>query len=430
MFIESIRETIKSQHLIPTGTRVVVGVSGGADSVALVRGLHELNIPIELAHLNHQLRGEASDADEAFVRALAEELNLPCKVYTEKVQTRAEQNGISIEMAARQARHDFFSTFENAVIALAHHADDQVETFILKLARGAGTDGLSGMSFTQQIGSLRIIRPLLSCSRAEIHDWLRTHGFTWREDASNTDENFLRNRVRHSILPLLERELNPNIRPSILRTMDILREESEWIDSSIADCRLPIADLPLATQRRSLRKWLFENAVEEVSFEAVEGILDLMKKGKGSTVYELNVTQRVIVEYGQPRFESGVPPSPRPSWNLHIEQGTGWKRDTADTVGALSAVASFHAAKVGDAPIKVRPFQPGDRMTPLGMTGSRKLQDIFTDLKVPRAQRGQIPIVVCRDEVIWIPGYRIATDWAVPDQESESIHVHLKRNRL
>ncbi|MBN2704729.1 MAG: tRNA lysidine(34) synthetase TilS [Pontiellaceae bacterium] len=428
MIAQTIRKTIDQQKLIPDGVQVVVGVSGGADSVALLRILHELGIPLIVAHLNHQLRGADADADEAFVRALAEELHLPLRVKAVDVKVLAASAGLSIEMAARQARHDFFAEFENAVIALAHHADDQVETFILKLVRGAGPDGLCGMSFVQQLGPLRLIRPMLNCSRAEIHDWLRTRGFSWREDASNADETFLRNRVRRRVLPLLA-ELNPNVRNHILRSMDILREESEWMDLSMADGRWPIAALPLAAQRRSLRKWLFENGAEEVRFEAVEGILGLMKKGEGTTVYELNGSQRVVVEYGRPRFESDALPPSRPAWVLTTERGFGWKRDRVHAVGTLPADASFNAAKVGDAPIEVRTFRPGDRMTPLGVKGSRKLQDIFTDLKLPHAQRDGVPVVVCRGEIIWLPGYRIAADWAVTSPTAEAVHVHIEKQR-
>ncbi len=433
MIAQTIRKTIDQQKLIPAGVQVVVGVSGGADSVALLRILHELDISPIAAHLNHQLRGADADADEAFVRALAEELDLPLCVKAVDVKALAASTGLSIEMAARQARHHFFAEFKNAVIALAHHADDQVETFILKLVRGAGPDGLCGMPFAQQLGPLRLIRPMLNCSRAEIHDWLRARGFSWREDASNTDETFLRNRIRHRVLPLLA-ELNPNASNHMLRSMDILREESIIIDEASSrvfsgGTKLNASSTlqqPLALQRRIVRKWLFENGVENVSFEAVEGILGLMKQGEGTTLYELNGSERVVVEYGRPRFESDALPTPCPEWVLTTERGFGWKRDRADAVGTLPAEASFNAAKVGDSSMEVRTFRPGDRMTPLGVNGSRKLQDIFTDLKLPRTQRDRVPLVVCRGEIIWLPGYRIAADWAVPNSTAEAVHVTLK----
>ncbi len=426
-FTETIRKAIECHGLIPKGANVVAGVSGGADSVALLHALYQLNVPVTIAHLNHQLRGAESDRDERFVRELADELKLPIVVESVNVQELAERDGLSLEMAARQARHDFFAEFENAVIALAHHADDQVETFILKLARGAGTDGLSGMSFSQSVGPLQIIRPMLGIPSSEILQWLRENDFEWREDASNSDETFLRNRVRHTILPLLEKELNPNIRGTLLRTMDILREENAWMESFIADCRLPIADLPLAAKRRTLRKWLFDHGAEGVAFDAVEQILERMDEGEGTTIFELNTYQRVVVEYGQPRFEEGTPPQ-KTSWDLTTETGTGWRVDHGKCAGMLPAEASFDANKVGDSPIEVRNIQPGDRIAPLGMEGSRKLQDILTDQKIPRAQRSSIPVVVCRDEIIWVPGYRTARDWQVPDAAAKAVHVRIERS--
>jgi tRNA(Ile)-lysidine synthase len=424
--VESIREAIERHGLIPDEANVVAGVSGGADSVALLRALYQLGIPVTIAHLNHQLRGAASDTDEQFVRELAEELSLPVVVKRAAVRELAETSGLSIEMAARQARHDFFATFKDAVIALAHHADDQAETFLLRLVRGAGSEGLGGMAFRQEIGRLRLIRPMLDIPRAGILQWLERNEFTWREDASNSDEQFLRNRVRHTILPLLEKELNPNIRETILRTMDILREENEWMNGIMADGRWPMADLPLAARRRVLRKWLFEQGVEEAGFDAVEKILSLMNAGEGTTVFEINDRQRVVVEYGIPRFEEKDTLPAERAWSLTVEQGTGWRKDHGKGAGILPAEASFDANKVGDAPIKVRHFEPGDRMAPLGMEGSRKLQDILTDLKIPRAQRSTIPVVVCRGEIIWLPGYRTARGWEVRGDTGDAVHLRVE----
>ena len=405
---------------------MVVGVSGGADSVALLHAFQMLEIPVTVAHLNHQLRGAESDADERFVR----ELGFPVVVKSVDVRKLADENNLSIEMAARQARHDFFAEFGDAVVALAHHADDQVETFILKLARGAGAEGLGGMPFFQTLGSLHLIRPMLGVPRSDIRQWLQENRFGWREDASNKDEAFLRNRVRHSVLPLLEKELNPNIRATILRTMDILREENAWMDSLANATRLEAASaLPLAARRRVLRKWLFDHGAEGVDFDAVESILDLMGKGNGTTVFELNEHQRVVVEYGLPRFEEGAAPRESLAWILTVEPGTGWKKDHGRGAGILPAEASFKAEKVGDAPIEVRGFEPGDRINPFGMEGGRKLQDLFTDQKIPRARRSSVPVVVCRGEIIWIPGYRIARGWEVSGDGGRSVHVRIEQKR-
>ncbi len=415
---------IELHGLIPEGTKVVVGVSGGADSVALLRAFHVLGIPVTVAHLNHQLRGAESDADERFVRELADELGRPVVVESINVRKRAEGSDVSIEMAARQARHAFFATFESSVIALAHHADDQTETFILKLARGAGTEGLGGMPYVQEIGPIRLIRPMLNIPRTEIIEWLEENEFTWREDASNSDDTYLRNRVRHTILPMLESELNPNIRETILRTMDILRKEDDWMTGLLGGLTLDTCE-PIAPRRRLLRKWLFEQGAESADFDPVEKILLLVARGEGTTIFELNERQRVVVEYGKLRFEEGDIPPLETSWKLALESGTGWKKDHGKGAGILPAEASFDAGKVGDSSITVRSFEPGDRMNPLGMEGRRKLQDIFTDQKIPRVQRTAIPVVVCRGEIIWLPGYRTARGWEVPSSAEKAVHVRI-----
>lgn len=427
--IETICNTIERHGLIPHGSRVVAGVSGGADSVALLHVLLRGGYPVEIAHLNHQLRGEESDQDEAFVRRLAQDLDVPITVKSADVASMAAAGGISLEMAARQARHAFFSEFNPSTIALAHHADDQVETFILKLARGAGSAGLGGMSYAQQLGHIRLIRPMLDVPRCDIIAWLTESGISWREDASNCDERFLRNRVRHTVLPLLERELNPNIRQTLFRTMDILREEDEWMMESVKHLGPGDAtDRPRAAQRRIIRNWLFENDVEDLDFDTVESILVLMDKRNGTSIYELNDRQRVVNEYGTLRFEDDATHRAAPTWSLSIEAGHGWKRDPGNGIGMLPAEASFNAVKVGDSPITLRTYEPGDRFEPLGMEGSRKLQDIFTDQKIPQAMRSRIPIVVCRNEIIWLPGYRIARGWEVPGTQGASVHVRIEQN--
>jgi len=435
--IESTHKAIDRHDLIPEGTQVVAGVSGGADSVALLRALHQLEIPVTVAHLNHQLRGAESDADERFVRRLAEELKLPLVVKSVAVRELAEATGQSLEMAARQARHAFFAEFGDAVVALAHHADDQAETFILKLARGAGTEGLGGMPYYQEIDPISLIRPMLDLPRTKIIEWLTANGFEWREDASNADEAFLRNRVRHTVLPMLEKELNPNIRETILRTMDILRQEHEWMEALLTGTSpRDSSTLPLAARRRVLRKWLFEQGAESADFDAVEKILALMDAGEGSTVFELSKRQRVVVEYGTPRFEhvgqASLPAQGRleslPHVRLTTKKGTGWRKDHGKGAGILPAEASFDADKVGDSPIEVRGYQPGDRIAPIGMEGSRKLQDILTDQKIPRAQRPVVPVVVCRGEIIWVPGYRTARGWEVDGTNGIAVHVRVERD--
>ena len=417
--LQRIQETIESHALFSQKKEIVVGVSAGADSVALARILFQLKIPFTIAHLNHNLRNTASDADEKFVRNLASELNVPIVVK----QANIIQEGASLEMEARKARHLFFSSFKNAIIALAHHADDQVETFFLRLARGAGTEGLCGMEFSQKIGSLHLVRPLLECTHSQLVEWLTQNGNHWREDQSNADKTILRNKIRHTILPLLEQELTPNLRKNILRTMNILRAENMWMNEQL--CSYTSFPLPLALQRRTLRNWLFENGVSSAGFETIEQIIALQNKAQGTAFVELDRTHRVVVEYGKLRIENSTKTPLPPMWELKTTKGLGWKKDHGKGPGLLPAEASISFDKVGGQPLSVRTLQPGDRFAPLGMKHTRKLQDIFTDLKIPRTQRSSIPLVLCNQEIVWIPGYRIAEGWQIQSPQTPSLHLHL-----
>jgi tRNA(Ile)-lysidine synthase len=208
--------------------------------------------------------------------------------------------------------------------------------------------------------------------------------------------------------------------------MEILRAENCWMDRMTADCQWPGSDLPLAARRRLLRRWLFEHRVEHISFDAVEKILELMADGTGTSIFELNDTQRVVIEYGIPRLEDRRFPAVHPGWTLTAEPHIGWVKDRS-AIGCFPASASFCAQKIGHAAIEIRSVQNGDRMRPMGLEGSRKLQDIFTDLKIPRSERNHLPVVLCRGEIIWVPGYRISRDWAVPDQSSPSVLVQIEQ---
>lgn len=237
----------KLQLPVPPAEPLLVGVSGGADSVALLDALVQLGYRPHVCHLNHQWRGADSDADAEFVRQLAGQYGLPVTIESRAV----EKN----EDAARQARFKVFESVGIPTVALAHTADDQVETFLMRLIRGAGMEGLAGISPDRQIGSLRVIRPLLNVSRQEVLDYLRSRDLKWREDASNADRQFLRNRIRHELLPVLERDFNPGIRDALRRTAEILRAEIERD--------------PVAVERRTIR---------QMSFEQVEQLRQLTKR--------------------------------------------------------------------------------------------------------------------------------------------------------
>jgi tRNA(Ile)-lysidine synthase len=411
--IEKVKAAIERENRIPEGTHVVVGVSGGADSVALLHILHRLGYSLTAAHLNHSIRGAEADGDEAFVKALCKKLGIKCVTAKTDVPALAKENGISLEMAAREARHDFFRSLKpeasSLLIALAHHADDQLETFFLRAARGTGLGGLSGMKSFQTLEGLILVRPMLGIRRAEIIQWLEKEKIEWREDATNTDETISRNFIRHQLLPMFGK-LNDRAAENLLRTMDILRDEDDHPEK--------------AARRREIRDWLIAQGVTP-TFDAVEQVVSFSEKTSGTQFLDLEGL-RIVNEYGALRVEVGraVPSAPLgrtarrsvpTKKDIRIEEGVGILRGPW--------CASVSLAKVAGRELTVRVAKPGDRMEPYGMEGSKKLQDIFTDLKIPKAQREQWPVVECGGEIIWLPGYRIARGWELSSDSEPALHL-------
>jgi tRNA(Ile)-lysidine synthase len=276
---------------LPPDGRYLAGVSGGRDSVALLHWLVSLGYErLVVCHLNHRLRGRSSDADARFVEKLAENFDADFELGTTKVRALAKKQKMSIETAAREARYAFFAETARRrncrTIFVAHHADDLVETFLINLFRGAGGAGLSAMReiSTRRINGvdLTIVRPLLWVWRREIEDYIRKHRLRFREDATNKNLTPLRNRIRHRIIPYLEKMLGRNIRQNIWRTAVIAADEERWIESELRDSThadLSVAKLrtlPVALQRRALLKWLRTQNVADVGFDTIERVRSLV----------------------------------------------------------------------------------------------------------------------------------------------------------
>jgi tRNA(Ile)-lysidine synthase len=440
--LDQIQSALERHAMVRRDDLVLVAVSGGADSVALLHALwqlrEQLGIRLAIAHLNHGIRGAAADADAAFVCRLAQRLKLPLVEERADVPQQARAAGVSLEMAARAARYAFFqrAAFKlgAAAVAVAHNADDQAETILLRIARGTGPDGLAGMSPVSQRDGLKIVRPLLGVTRADIVAYLKQQRLRWREDVSNRDPHHLRNRVRHEILPLLERRLNPQIRTALLRMAEVMRDENEDNDlvaqTMVLYGHLSVKQLLAfgrARQRRILRQWLFAGRVEidRVSFDAVESILPLLADQRGTKFLDLGGGWKVVRRYNELSLERS-PEAATPRWKLDIKKQRGIIKEKPTTPGHLPACATLNAAAVRGFPLLVRAARPGDRMAPLGMEGTKKLQDIFTDAKVPRDQRDRIPVVECRGQIVWLPGYRVARGWEVPNPQSRSLRLTLR----
>ena len=290
--ISSLQSLASSFSLTCLAEPLLIGLSGGADSVALLHLLLENNCRnLILCHFNHQLRGDDSDTDAIFVKNLAESFQVCCELGTGDVQARATCKKISLEMAAREARYEFFAKMAKKhnvkILLLAHHADDQVETCFLHFLRGTGSAGLAGMLPMSQRTidgiELTIVRPLLSISKKELVAFLTSHQVAWREDASNKSHLPTRNRLRNRVLPLLDELIGSSYRSAITRTATILAAEDEYLESLAAphakDQQLKtqeLAAMPLALQRRIVHAWLRHHDFSEVSFAEVERVLSLL----------------------------------------------------------------------------------------------------------------------------------------------------------
>jgi len=275
------------------GARYLVGVSGGRDSVALLHWLVDLGYKnVIVCHFDHQLRGRSSRADAIFVQKLAAKYDVDLALGSASVRALAAKKKMSIETAARDARYKFFAQVAKRrrcrTIFLGHHADDLVETFLINLFRGAGTSGLSAMRAVsvRKIDNvkLQIVRPLLGVWREQIDDYVRKHRLKFREDASNKDLAPLRNRIRHRIIPEIEKQLGRNVRASIWRAATIAAEEENFFEALLPDklskltalAVKPLRAMPVAVQRRMLHEWLRTSDVPDLSFDLVERVRALL----------------------------------------------------------------------------------------------------------------------------------------------------------
>ena len=398
------------------GKRVLVAASGGADSTALALALQYLGCKIALAHVHHGLRGKAADADARFVAALAKKLGAPFHLGKFAVRAEAKNTGESLEMAARRVRREFLVATARRekirFIATGHTADDQAETVLLRIARGTSVTGLAGIPYVSRLAGATFVRPLRDATRGQVVAFLKSRKQPWREDQSNSEDFALRNRVRHEILPLLEKRLNPGVRQALLRLADIAAAEDD-VMAALAKKSGDSAKAPLALRRRRTLAALRAAGVppEKQVFRAVEN------PPKVFTFYVKPAESFYVLRKNPAKYLRSVEKS-RDAIPLEIRKGVGFSR-RADEV-CLSAAA------VGDRDLIFRSWRAGDRMKPLGMVGSKKLSDIFTDLKVPRAERKARIVVECGGQIAALAGWRVSRDFAVAGPRAKSLRIRFR----
>jgi tRNA(Ile)-lysidine synthase len=455
---------VRRHALLRDGRRVLVALSGGADSVALLFLLRELEAEGALtvagaAHLHHGLRGSEADEDEAFCAALAARVGVPYVSERADVAAVARERKRSIEDAARTARYAFLERAAGAlgaaVIAVAHTRDDQAETFLLRLLRGAGARGLGAI----RPGLGRVIRPLLDIERAALRAYLTSRGEGWREDASNRDVRVPRNRVRHDLIPFLEAHFAPAIAATLARDAALARDDEDFLREQAIELagRIVLPDershtrldaAGLAAAPRALSSRVVLHALERhaggrsISFEHVDRVLtlrpgealslpgqDVRRVADEITIRPGAAASRRTARRGGTSGTSAVGSRTSFAFSLSIpgEVELAAARVAVAAVRLHTADArprkwEGRGAEVGVAasmlvlPLAVRSRRPGDRFHPLGAPGPRKLQDFFVDRKVARAQRDTVPLVVDgQDRIVWVVGQSVAEDFRVTD---------------
>lgn len=463
MLTRKTTKTIRKHRLILEGEHVLACVSGGPDSVCMLVLLHEisesLGLALTVAHFNHLLRGGESDRDEVFVRDLASSLKLPFITGSANVSAWGKERGMSKPEAARILRYRFFDEEAKRLgadkIALAHHADDQAETVLIRLLRGAGARGLSGILPLRQG---RYIRPLLFAGKKEILAFLNERNVPFREDRSNHIPDSLRNKIRLELMPELEEQFNPSIADALCRTAEILREEDDFLEqyvgknfsSCLAEAqgkekvvfrRPALQGLHPAIQRRVVRMGVerLQSNLMRFSYSNLEDALELLEGGAvGKSLnwpgglrvlfsYEtISITREAAREKDAEKTQALLP-VPGEIIFLgrriisEVAEAKDWRKgaDEGGTVGWMDM------AKVSP-PFLVRTRKDGDRFQPLGMASKKKLKDFFMDRKVPAEKRDDVPLVLSEGEIVWVGGMGISDQVKISNGAVKAIKVALK----
>ncbi len=469
--LQRVKQTIMSHGMLTPGDAVLSCVSGGPDSVALLHLLFaiapELRLRLGVIHLNHGLRGAASDSDADFTRSIADNLHLPFFERKTDVSAFGKSRRLSLEEAARQMRYAYFTEIADAYrydkIALGHHSDDNAELILMNLIRGSGPQGLAGIP---PVREHRFIRPLIDTTRDQIKNFLDDNGIPYVIDASNQDFRHRRNRIRHQLIPLLQDLYNPDISGTLSRFAAIMRDENDWIDrlsaSTFRECllteeddrlifsstRLRRLERPLA--RRILRKGIFrlKGNLKRIRFSHIEAILDVIGEASDGPCAEkqLHLPDRIQIEKSADRLTikrvdmplrygphpgtnsiafKHLVPRPGAATEIEIPEIGARMRFILLTETALPDDFSSPATACFDLdalvfPLAIRSPRPGDRFRPLGMKGSQKLKDFFINQKILRDERVRCPLLVSDGKILWIAGYR-TSEFAKVSEASQKL---------
>lgn len=463
--IKSVKATIAKYGMLDGGETVLVGVSGGPDSVALLSILKKISpdfgLKLHVFHLDHMMRGPAGLEDSEFVRELADEMGLPVSILTADVPAYIAENKLSPEDGARRVRRELLYQVADDIgadrVALGHNADDRVETYLMRMVRGAGLDGLKSIP---QVSGM-IIRPLIETPRDFIEDYCEDAGLVPRRDLTNEDPSYLRNKVRHELIPYLEAGYNPGLREELKREMDAVGAdlnalealaETAWEKIAVLDNDLVRIDRAAflresrALRRRVLRRAALELAgyPQPLNFTHAEDIMAKVAEGESGARLSLPAGLSAEREYdtivirisrGDLALLAGdflpvdVPENgivDIPELDVAITAETAGP-EILDLDAGLDT--AFLDASVLEGSLMARPRRPGDRFRPFGMKGTKKLKDLFIDDKIPRQARAAAFVVESAGKIVWLPGYTIDDSYKVTADTTKVLVLKVLRGR-
>ena len=451
--LEKIARNISRYNMFPAGASVGVAVSGGADSVCLLHALFELaprwNLRLKVIHVEHGIRGMASQADAGFVAQMATGLGLPFLCRAANVPAIDD----NLEQAARRIRHNFYRELIDAGqidrVATGHTRNDQAETVLYRILRGSNTSGLSGI---RAVTSEGIVRPLLSIWRSEVEDWLRNRHTTWREDETNADPAYVRNRIRHQLLPFLREEYNPNIDETLARMATLAADDEEYWETLVgraprpaADApvgqsesrgtradpgvrptvlkRTQISDAPTALARRFVRRAIesVKGDLRQIDFLHVEAVLELARSSEGSGRVQIPGVD-ILRSFDWIRFRPlSADPDPRPDISIPISPPctVAWPPASTITfkIGPCDRLeAGLNWPEIEKLPgLELRTWKPGDSYQPAGRSGELKIKQLFQEARVPLWERRHWPVLVAGDKILWSRQFGPAAGFAVTE---------------
>ncbi len=428
-------ENIKKNHLFSTKDKLLVAISGGADSVALAILLNECNFPIVFAHCNFNLREDESDADEDFVRKLAKELEVECFVESFETEKFAKENKISIQMAARELRYSWLEKIRTKTnskyIAVAHHKDDDIETYFINLIRGSGIRGFLGMKEKKN----KIIRPILNLGRDEIESYLMFKNQEFRTDSSNTDTKYLRNNIRKHIIPIIK-DVNPSFSNTFSNELeymnDVFKVFQNVINIEMKNIILSITGDIILDKNNLLKsdnkKILLREIIFPFGFTQIDQILNSCNDISGKLFYskshkllvdrdkiiisEIKNTEEISLEISENSQEITSPINLR----LAISEDLNYHKNEG------KANFDFDRIKF---PIQIRRWEVGDYFHPIGMKGKKKLSDFFIDQKLSRFEKDKCFIMCSDDKIMWIIGHRMDDRFKITNKTKKAYIAEL-----